>query len=236
AVVAEQAGHAGPDGRDLVGLDERAQPGREHRVGRKPAAYPQVEARGAAGPLDADKGDVVDLVDGAVRGATRDRGLVLARQVAELRVAGRDGLGGAEHGGRVDDLIRVDAGHRAAEDVARDVAAGLDRGEADLVEALPDRGYVFDPDPVELDVLPVGDVGYVAAVLLGDATDRAQLGGAELAAGDAHPHHEVAVLELFVLEHGGLAARDAGPALGVQAPPAEAAAQVSRVDGLEPGR
>ena len=96
-------------------------------------------------------------------------------------------------------------------------------------------GHVFDPDPVELDVLPVGDVGDVAAVLLGDAADRAQLARAELAARNADPHHEVAVLDLLVFEHAGLAARDAWPALGVQAPPAEPAAQVGRVDRLEAG-
>ena len=94
-------------------------------------------------------------------------------------------------------------------------------------------GHVLDPDPVELHVLPVGDVGEVAAVLLGDPGDRAQLVGAQLAARDTHPHHEVGVLDLGVLERAGLAAADAGAPLGVQAPPAEPAAQVGRVDRVE---
>ena len=42
--------------------------------------------------------------------------------------------------------------------------------------------------------------------------------------------HEVLVVELVRLEDGGPAAVDAGPALGVEAPPAEPAAQVGRVD------
>ena len=56
--------------------------------------------------------------------------------------------------------------------------------------------------------------------------------------------HEVLVVELVRLEHGGAAAVDAGLALGVQAPPAHPPAQVGRVDageaavgvdGLDPG-
>ena len=136
-------------------------------------------------------------------------------------------------GAGVEDLAGVDAGHRAAEDVARHVAARLQRGQAHLFEPLPDRRHVLDPDPVELHVLPVGDVGEVAAVLLGDARHGAQLLGGQLPAGDADPHHEVGVLDLGVLERAGLAAADAGAALGVQAPPAEPAAQVGRVDRVE---
>ena len=58
----------------------------------------------------------------------------------------------------------------------------------------------------------------------------AQLRGRELAAVDADAEHEVLVVELVRLEDGGAAAVDAGPALGVEAPPAEPAAQVGRVD------
>ena len=55
----------------------------------------------------------------------------------------------------------------------------------------------------------------------------------ELAAVDPDPQHEVAVVEFLRLEHRGLAAVDAGPALGVQPVPAEPAAQVGRVDRVE---
>ena len=49
----------------------------------------------------------------------------------------------------------------------------------------------------------------------------------------AHAHHEVAVVELLLLELRGLAAVEAGRALRVEAHPAEAAAQVGRVDRVE---
>src|SRR5262249_26239336 len=66
-----------------------------------------------------------------------------------------------------------------------------------------------------------------------DSGHGPQLLRGELPAGDADPHHEEAVLDLGVLEGAGPAALDAGPALGIQAPPAEPPAQVGRVDGRE---
>ena len=64
----------------------------------------------------------------------------------------------------------------------------------------------------------------------GDLADGAQLLGGQLAAVDADAEHEVLVVELPRLENGGAAAVDAGPALGVEAPPAEPVAQVGGVD------
>ena len=124
-------------------------------------------------------------------------------------------------------------GDGGAEEAARGVAAGLQRAEADGLEARPDLGHVLDLDPVVLDVLPVGDVGGVAAEVGGDAAEGPQLRRAEQGAVAAHAHHEVPVVQLVRLERGGLAAVEAGGALGVEAHPAEASAQVGRVDGVE---
>ena len=164
AVVPEQPGHARPDLADLPRPDECAEPLAEHRVRRKPAADPQVVAGVAVGVDHADERDVVDLVDGALRRAAGDRGLELARQVGERRVADVLLADGGDLLGAVDDLVGVNAGQRAAEHHARGVAAGLGGGQADRLERLPDGRDVLDPDPVQLDVLPVGDVGGVAAV------------------------------------------------------------------------
>ena len=103
----------------------------------------------------------------------------------------------------------------------------------DGLEPGPDRGDVLDADPVELHVLPVGDVGGVAGVRRADLADRAQLLGGELSAVDADPHHEVLGVELLRLERTGLAAVEARLALGVEAEPAEPSAQVGAVDGGE---
>ena len=105
--------------------------------------------------------------------------------------------------------------------------------QADGLETLPDRRDVLDADPVQLDVLPVGDVGGVARVGLRDVGDRAQLVRREDAAVAADTEQEVLVVELVRLERPGATAVDAGLALGVEAPPAHPAAQVARVDRRE---
>ena len=66
-----------------------------------------------------------------------------------------------------------------------------------------------------------------------DLADDPQLLGGQGAAVDPDPQHEVLVVQLLRLQGGGLAAVDPGLALGVEAPPAEPAAQVAGVDGGE---
>ena len=126
-----------------------------------------------------------------------------------------------------------DAGDRRAEDDPRAVAAGLGGLQADRFQAAPDLRDVFDANPVQLDVLPVGDVGGVAGELDRDLADHPQLLGGQCAAVDADAQHEVLVVELPRLERGGLAAVDAGAALGVEPVPAEATAEVTGIDGGE---
>jgi hypothetical protein len=163
----------------------------------------------------ADQGQVVDLGLGAAVAAGRHRHLELAGQVGELLGPSHAGLDGQQVRGGVEPLAGVDPGHRAAEHVADGVPAGLQAAQPDPVELVKDGGDVGDHDPVELDVLAVGDVGQVAAVGLGQAADGLQLVGRQRAPGDADAQHEMAVL---------------GRALGVQAPPAEADVEVVGVD------
>jgi hypothetical protein len=87
---------------------------------------------------------------------------------------------------------------------------------------------------VQLDVLPVRDVGGAPGVVAGHLADDPGLLGGEGAAVDPDAEHEVLVLELVRLERGGLAAVDPGLALGVEAPPAEPAVQVVAADRGEP--
>jgi len=70
--------------------------------------------------------------------------------------------------------------------------------------------------------------------------DGGQLSAEQLRAGQRpavgpQPHHEVGVLELLGLQHGGLPAGDALGPLGVEPHPPHAAAQVARVDAPEAG-
>ena len=170
---------------------------------------------------------------GALRGAPAHHRLELARQVGERRVAHPARRGRLDLRRGVDHLTSIDARQRAAQNHPGRVAAGLGAGQADRVQGVPDGRHVLDPDPVVLDVLPVGEVGGAPGVAVRDVRHGAQLVVAQLAAVDPHPEHEVPVVELFRLERPGLPAVDAGAALRVQAIPAEPAAQVGRVDGVE---
>ena len=182
----------------------------------------------------ADEGDVVDLGRHVVARVAGQRGLELAGQVGELRVADVAALDLLQGRGSVDDLVGGEAGDGGAEEPARRVAAGLLGLQPHGLEPLPDGGDVLDPDPVELDVLPVGDVGAVAAEVGGDAAEDAQLLRVQQGAVGADAQHEELVVELLRGQRTGLAAVEARLALGVEAPPAEPAAQVAAVDGGEP--
>jgi len=75
-------------------------PSRFPKCGLDPGpAGPDIEAGGAVLPAHPDEGDVVDLVLGALLGAAGDRGLELAREVLELRVA-NEPLVRRQEGGR----------------------------------------------------------------------------------------------------------------------------------------
>ena len=230
AVVAEDADDALPHLGHLVERHPHAEALGQHRVGRQPAADPEVEAGTVLGVHCTGERDVVDLRHDVVAGVTADRGLELARQVGELLVADELALDRVDRRGGVDDLVGGDAGDGGAEDDAGAVAAGFLGRQADRFEAVPDRRHVADVDPVVLHVLAVRQVGGVATELDRDVGDGTQLLEVELSAVDAYPHHEVLGVQLFGLERCGLAAVDAFLALRVEAPPAEAAAQVAAVD------
>ncbi len=185
------------------------------------------------GVRGADERDVVDLGRHVLAGVAGDGGLELAGEVGVLRVADVAALDLLHRRRAVEDLVGRDAGDGGAEDHAGRVAAGLEGVEADGLELLPDGRHVLDADPVELDVLPVGDVGRAACVGRADLTDRAELVGRQLAAVDAHPHHEVLGVELLRLEGAGLPAVETRLALRVEPHPAEPSAEVGPVDGGE---
>jgi hypothetical protein len=162
-----------PRRRNVLGRDPDAGLLRQHRVGRQSAADPEVEAGAELGVHGADERDVVGLGGDVVARVAGQRGLELARQVREPRVADVAAEDLVEGGRAVDDLVLGDAGHRASRGTAGRVAAGLEAAQAPRVEAVPDRGDVLDADPVVLDVLAVGDVGGVPGEVDADAAQGA---------------------------------------------------------------
>jgi hypothetical protein len=175
AVVAEDRDDALPDLGHLLQRHPRAEALGEHRVGGQAATHPDVEARAEDRVLDADERDVVDLVRDVEAWGAGDGRLELAGQVGELGAADVLLEDLADRRRAVDDLVGRDARDRRPEDHAGRVAAGLRGGEPDRLETPPDLGHVLDANPVELDVLSVGDVGGVARELRADPGDRAQL-------------------------------------------------------------
>jgi hypothetical protein len=233
AVVTEDRDDTHPDVGDLLEADPGAEALGEHRVGREAAPHPDVEAGTELRVHHADERHVVRLVSDVEAGRAGDRRLELAGQVGELwrpDVAVTDLL---ESRRPVDDLGGLDPCDGRPEDDARRVPAGLGGHQANRLEALPDRRDVLDPDPVELDVLPVGDVGGVATELLADLGHGPELFAGEGTTVHADPEHEVLVVELAGLQRGGLPAVDPRAALGVEPPPAHPATQVVAGDGRE---
>src|SRR5699024_2883288 len=119
-----------------------------------------------------------------------------------------------------------DAGHRGAEDDARDVAASLGRLQTHGFEAAPDLGHVLDLDLMQLDVLTVRYVGGAAGDVVRGVRDRAQLFGGGVAGVHADADHQILVPELMGREGRRAAAVDSGLALSVQAPPAETSVKI----------
>ena len=105
-------------------------------------------------------------------------------------------------GGRVavDDLVVGEAGDRAADDVAGDVAAGAGRRHADALEALEDLRDVVQPDPVDLEALAGRAVDDAAAEVLRDRGHHLGLLGAQLALDDLDAHHEMPVAGVVRVE------------------------------------
>ena len=192
-VVAEDAGHRGPHGNHVFRCHEHAQSLGQARGDGQRAAHPQVVSDPEFGVLDPHEADVVDLVHHVQALAAGDRGLEFAGQIHEVRVAHKGFTQGIQLRGAIDDLVGVHAGHRAAQEHARGVAARFDAQQTHGIQPLPDLGDVLDADPVQLDVLSVADISGVPGEVTGDLTDHAGLRHAQPTAVRADAHHEVLV-------------------------------------------
>ena len=221
--VAEDLGDRAEDRQRLRLGHEGVEPDSKMGIGREPAADADGEAdltgRRVAHRREAD---VVDLGIGAPGSAPRDRDLELPRQVVERGVAVHE-LGRLHDERRgVDQLLGVETRHRAAGDIARDVAARAHGGHALKPERLEHVRQALERHPVELEILAHGDVGDAAAVPLGEVGDRPDLPRLEHAVGNADSHHQVPNrLALAALAPD----RAHAVALRVDAPPAEVRAE-----------
>src|SRR5467141_2515316 len=126
--------------------------------------------------------------------------------------------------------MRIDSGDGASGNVAGDVAAGSDRAQAALLKGIEHVRQSLDRDPMQLNVLPDGEVCHAPAILLRQPRNRSQLVRVEQAIRDSYSEHETGQRLALAALAGDYAC---AVSLGVDAPPAEIRAQPFRRNRLE---
>ena len=163
--------------------------------------------------------DVVEFHRGAVFGGAGDGKLELARQKREFRVQHRPLPQQLGDRTRVDKLIRCHPGEGVGGYVADTVARGLDRVHLHRSQMVENIGGIDQLGPVELNVLPGGEMPVALVVGIGDVAQLAQLGAVQLTVRDGDAQHVGVELqvqpvlqsqraELFFTELAGQAALD----------------------------
>ncbi|MGY4484948.1 hypothetical protein ACVWWR_004139 [Bradyrhizobium sp. LM3.2] len=144
-------------------------------VRAEPATDQYLEAGLALLVLDQAQADIVDLDRRAVMARRGDCDLELARQEREFRMQRGVLADQLRPDAGVFDLAGRDAGPLVRGDVTHVVAGGLHRMDADLGEISQRIRQFGELDPVELDVLPRGEMAVAAVVFARDMGERPQL-------------------------------------------------------------
>ena len=160
------------------------------------AADEDAEAVLAFRPAHDAKADVVEGDGGAVLGGARDGDLEFPRQPAELGMQRRPLPQHLAPGPRILELVVRCRRERVGGDVAHAIAAGLDAMHLDLGERGEDVGDVDELDPVELKILPRGEVAVAAIEAPADHGELAQLARAQHAIGNGDAEHIGVQLEV----------------------------------------
>ena len=140
----------------------------DHRGPAKAAADDDLVSGRAAVVAHHPEADVMRFRDSPVVRRPGDADLELARQVEELRMVGRPLPQQLRRRPRILDLVGRRAGEMVRRHVADAVAAGLDRVHLDVGQRVEDVRHVAQLRPVELDVLPRGEVPVALVPALGD--------------------------------------------------------------------
>ena len=138
------------------------------------AADEEVEHDVVAAAVHPDA-DVVHVDGGPVRFRAVEGDLELARQPVELRVLRGPLADDLAVGAGVHPLVRGDAGELVRRDVADAASAGLDAVHAHLGEVREDVRHDLQGRPVDLHVLPGGQVAVALVVAAGDVGEGAEL-------------------------------------------------------------
>ncbi len=157
------------------------------------AAELQAEIDAALGAilcLGGREADVVGVLQHRHPSAAVEGNVELARQAVHLTMIEDVMMHRAAEGPRVDQLLRIDAGGRAAGDVADVVRARTARGKTERLHRRQQVDGVMGADLADLQVGARRDVGVAAAERLRRVGQPAHLPGVQDAVGDAQPAHE----------------------------------------------
>ena len=154
---------------------------------------PVVDARRhaeALGDLDRGEGDVVGVFQNRDRAAAIEGDVELARQAVEFAMMQDEMVQGPRMRARIEKLLHVDAGGRAAGDVADIVGARAARGDAKLRKAHEHLDGLARRDFAQLEIGARRHVGVAAGAVVGEIGKACELMRRQDAAGDAQPAHE----------------------------------------------
>ena len=161
----------------------------DERRAAEPAADQHLESGFAFGVLVQPQADIVNLDRGAIMRRGGDREFELARQEREFRMQRGVLPQQLRPDAGILDLARRHAGPLIRGDVAGVVARGLHGVNADLGEIGQRIRQFGELDPVELDVLPGGEMAVAAVVAPRHMRQPPQLLRRQRAVGDRHPEH-----------------------------------------------
>ena len=174
---------------EIAAVHERLDGLGDERRAAEAAADQHLEAGLAVGILVQAQADVVDLDRGAVVLGCGDRDLELARQERELRMQRRVLPQDFRPDAGILDLAGRYARPLVRGDVAHVVAGGLHGMDADAGEMFQCIRQFGELDPVELDVLPRGEMAVAAVVAARNMGQPAQLLRRQRAVGDRDAEH-----------------------------------------------
>src|SRR3984885_14150072 len=187
---------------EIVDAQDRLDIAEEVALGQKVADHTPDHRRSAETAADIDakadlarvvahdlQPDVMGLDHRAIMRRAIDGDLELARQKRKFGMKRRPLPQNLGVRARVSDLVTRNSGEMVRRDVANAVSRGLDRVHLDARELSQNVWRVLKRRPVELDVLPGGEMAVAAVVIPRDLGELAHLARVEHAIGDGDAQH-----------------------------------------------
>ena len=191
------------DPTDRLAVAQQVLPGEEflqlhgqHREAAEPAAHDDPKARFPVGIAHQCEPDVVALDECPIIPGTLDRDLELAREVGESGVSGTPLTQQFAPGPGVEGLVRGDPGQRVRGDIADAVAGGLDGVQLHPRQVGEEARGVLQRQPVDLEVVPGGEVPVAPAIGGGGLGQGTQLSAGDQTIGDGDAQHGTVTLDI----------------------------------------